>query len=162
MLIVRLLLEIKVIYQCKFDRWFITSAFRFICFFPFVLAFILLCMLNLQIVSFWEELWKDNTKTFRTNVFKGQTDNAFVFLCKGLWQPLCFSLFSLWILSAFTFFFIALLVVASLWVHFLSALSVVLGGFYLKWLKRNSLQYCFVFFVSPQRQISQREISYLF
>lgn len=55
-------------------------------------------------MSFQEELWKNNTKTFQTNVFKGQTDNAFVFLCKGLWQLLCSSLFCLWILSALTFY----------------------------------------------------------
>jgi len=110
-------------------------------------------MLNLQIVSFQEELCKNNSKTFQTDVFKGHTDNAFVFLCKGLWQHLCSSIFYLCILSALTFY-------CSCCGYFVGACFIylfrVFGGFYLKWLKINSLQYCFVFFVSPQRPISQR------
>lgn len=114
-------------------------------------------MLNLQIVSFWEELWKDNTKTFRTNVFKGQTDNAFVFLCKGLWQPLCFSLFSLWILSAFTFFYCS-----SCCGFFVGAFLICsfsgFGGLLLKMVKKkfSAILLCILRF-SPKTDFSERD-----
>lgn len=143
------------------SKWFIsayltcTSAFRV--HISFLLFWLLCCcMLNLQIVSFQEEFWKNNSKTFQTNVFKGHTDNAFVFICKGLWQLLC-SIFCLCILSALIFFY------CSCCGFFVGACFIcsfrVFGGLLLKMVQNKFSAIMFVFFVSPQRLISQREIS---
>lgn len=116
-----------------FDHLIITSTFQFICSFPCCPG--CCCMLNstCRECRIRKSFGKITIKLF-SKCFKGQTDSAFVFLCKYLWTFLCSSLFSLWILSALTFLLLFLL--------------CVLCGcmFYLKWFlvifNNNALYSC--------------------